>query len=155
MFSKIHLKLKPSKFQNLLITAFYSLTILICHAQNKTRAGVEQAMKTYDRFILNMNTDSIAMIYASDGELGKMAKGRDSIRSFLNRFKDFRVLSQTSETEKITIDQDTATQTGRYTQTVIIPSKDTVSVKGSFNTLWIWSGTSGWLIRRMETLPAK
>jgi len=137
------------------VTALCVLTTVLCFGQNKTKAGVEQAMKTYDRYILSMNSDSIALIYAPDGELGKMAKGRDSIRSFLNRFKDFRVLSQTSETEKISIDQDSAIQMGSYSQTVIIPSKDTVAVKGSFTALWIWSGTSGWLIRRMETQPVK
>jgi hypothetical protein len=131
------------------------MTTLCCTAQVKTKAGVEEAMKTYDHLILGMNADSIAQIYAPDGELGKMAKGRDTIRSFLSTFKNYRVLSQTSETNNISIDQDSAIQTGSYRQTVIIPSKDTVMVKGNFTALWIWSGTSGWLIRRMETQPAK
>ncbi len=142
-----------SKF--ILVVFFCLPGILFCHAQPKTKAGVEQAMKTYDRFILNMNTDSIALLYAPDGELGKMAKGRDSIRIFLNKFKDFKVLFQRSETDKISIEQDSAIQTGNYRQTVIIPSKDTVTVKGSFTVLWVWSGSGAWLIRRMETVPAK
>jgi hypothetical protein len=137
------------------IAALFTVTFISGYAQNKTEAGVEQAMKTYDRFILSMNTDSITLLYTADGELGKMAKGRDSIRNFLNRFKDFKVLSQNSETNKISIDQDSAIQTGNYRQTVIIPSKDTVSVKGSFTALWIWNPTKGWQIRRMETVPLK
>jgi hypothetical protein len=98
-----------------------------------------------------MNADSICLIYTPDGELGAMAKGRDSIRSFLNTFKNFRVLSQSSETKEISIEHDSAFQTGVYRQTVIIPSKDTVTVNGSFKVLWIWSGASSWLIRRIET----
>ena len=139
----------------LLITALCALCALPCLAQSKTKEGVEQAMKTYDRLILGMSADSISMIYAPDGELGTMARGRDSIRNFLNTFKNFRVLSQSSETVNIAIDKDSAFQTGTYRQTVIIPSRDTVSVKGNFTALWIWTGASGWLIRRMETKPVK
>jgi hypothetical protein len=144
----------PKLFKYGFISLLFIVIFFSANAQNKTEAGVEQAMKTYDRFILSMNTDSIAMLYAPDGELGKMAKGRDSIRSFLNRFKDFRVLSQNSETNKISIEKDSAIQTGSYRQTVIIPSRDTVSVKGNFTAFWIWSG-KGWQIRRMETVPSK
>lgn len=147
--------LLPVLFRHLLLTALWILTVLTSPAQNKSKAGVEQAMKNYDRFLLSMNADSIAQMYAPDGELGQMAKGRDSIRNFLNRFKNFRVLSQTSETDKISIQQDSAIQTGSYRQTVIIPSNDTVIVKGSFTALWIWHYANGWLIRRMETVPAK
>jgi Domain of unknown function (DUF4440) len=139
----------------LLITALCTWCALPCLAQSKTKEGVEQAMKTYDRLILGMNADSISMIYAPDGELGTMARGRDSIRNFLNAFKNFRVLSQSSETINIAIDKDSAFQTGTYRQTVIIPSRDTVSVKGNFTALWIWTRTSGWLIGRMETKPVK
>jgi hypothetical protein len=124
-------------------------------AQDKSSAGVERSMKTYDQLILGMDPDSIALIYSPDGELGNMAKGRDSIRTFLSGFKNFRVLSQSSETERISIDHDSAFQTGTYRQTVILPAKDTVTVKGSFTALWIWMNGSGWRIRRMETQPAK
>jgi hypothetical protein len=116
---------------------------------------VEQAMQTYDRLIMGMNPDSISMIYAPDGELGTLAKGRDSIRNFLYTFKNFRVLSQSSETNKISLEGDSAFQLGIYRQTVIVPSRDTVKVKGSFKALWIWSDNRGWLIRRMETQPAQ
>jgi hypothetical protein len=44
---------------------------------------MEQAMQKYDRYILKMDVDSIALLYTPDGELGKMARGRDSIRRFL------------------------------------------------------------------------
>ena len=126
----------------------------ICAAQSKDKSGVEEAMQKYDRLIMGMNSDSIAMIYAPDGELGKIAKGRDSIRNFLNTFSKFRVLSQSSETNTIQITGDSAVQTGIYHQTVIIPSKDTVTVKGNFTALWIWMYNNRWLIHRMETKPA-
>jgi hypothetical protein len=129
--------------------------MLSSSAQYKTSAGVELAMKKYDHLILGMNADSIALIYTSDGELGKMAKGRDSIRNFLNGFRNFRVLMQSSETNNISIDHDSAFQTGTYWQTVIVPSKDTISVRGSFTAFWIWQIRNGWLLRRMETQPMR
>lgn len=145
--------IRYSKF--ILVFVFCIPVVLTGHAQYKTRAGVEQAMKNYDHLIMSMNADSIAAIYTPDGELGKIARGRDSIRNFLNTFKNFRVLSQSSETNSISLDQDSALQKGIYRQTVVIPSKDTVTVQGNFTALWIWSVNNGWLIRRMETQPTK
>jgi hypothetical protein len=137
--------------KSLLIVVLFSAYALSCFAQSHAKAGVEESMQMYNRLIMGMNADSICLIYTPDGELGVMAKGRDSIRSFLNTFKNFRVLSQASETKNISIEHDSAFQTGIYRQTVIIPSKDTVTVNGSFKVLWIWSGASGWLIQRIET----
>ena len=143
----------PFRFLFFILPAW--LCVVNCSAQSKSKSGVEKAMQKYDHLILGMNADSISMIYAPDGELGKMAKGRDSIRVFLNSFKKFRVLSQSSETNAIQIHGDSAVQTGTYRQTVIIPSNDTVTVKGNFTAWWIWMNRNGWLIQRMETEPAK
>ena len=138
---------------------FAILPVCICvvngSAQSKSKSGVERAMQKYDQLILGMNADSISLIYAPDGELGKMAKGRDSIRIFLEGFKKFRVLSQSSKTNTIQINGDSAMQTGTYRQTVIVPSKDTVTVRGGFTAWWIWMNMDGWLIKRMETQPAR
>ncbi|HCL82940.1 MAG TPA: hypothetical protein DIC22_03140 [Chitinophagaceae bacterium] len=138
---------------------FISLTVFTvcysCSAQNKSKKGVEQAMKKYDLLILSMNTDSIARLYTPDGELGNMARGRDSIRNFLNGFKNFKVLSQVSETKIISIEQDTAILTGTYKQTVIVPVNDTVMAKGLFTVKWIWLKQDGWHIQRMDTQPVK
>ena len=126
-----------------------------CRPKVRSTESVEQAMQKYNQFILKMDVDSIAMLYAPDGELGKMAKGRDSIRKFLENFKKYKVLSQVSKTNLIKISKDTALQSGRYTQKVIVPVNDTVTVKGLFSTKWIWMDSTGWHIRRMETIPAK
>ncbi len=124
-----------------------------CYAQPRNESGVETAIKKYDRLILKTNPDSIALLYTTDGELGNMAVGRDSIRNFLNRFNNYKVLMQDSKTSFITINRDTAFQTGTYHQKVIVPSGDTVSVKGIFNVKWIWT-KSIWQIRRMDTQPS-
>jgi len=134
-----------------LITTFFSA----CRPKERSTESVEQAMQNYNRYILEMDVDSIALLYAPDGELGKMAKGRDSIRRFLDNFKRYKVLSQVSTTNLIKISRDTALQSGSYTQKVIVPVNDTVTVRGLFSTKWIWMDPTGWHIQRMETQPVK
>jgi len=135
-----------------------SLTIIFfpaCRHKGHSIETVEQAMQKYNRYILKMDVDSISFLYAPDGELGKMAKGRDSIRRFLEKFKNYQVLSQVSKTNLININRDTALQSGLYTQKVIVPAKDTVTVKGLFSAKWIWLDSTGWHIQRIETQPVK
>ena len=124
-------------------------------SQKRSRESVEEAMQTYDRLILKMDVDSIALLYTPDGDLGKIAHGRDSIRSFLERFKNFRVLYQNSKTDFISINVDTATHAGTYRQKVIIAPGDTALVKGTFTVRWIWLTAGGWHIKRIDTLPVK
>jgi hypothetical protein len=125
----------------------------LCNKKYRDRESVETAMKYYDHLILKTDADSIAFLYTPNGELGNIAVGRDSIRNFLNRFKNFKVLYQSTTTDSITIKDDTAILKGIYHQKVIIPSGDTVSVKGKYNAKWIWLKDGGWHIRRMETYP--
>lgn len=146
------------RFMSCKMTAIMILMLhgmISCRPKERSKESVEQAMKTYDRLILHMDVDSIAWLYTADGEMGKVAKGRDSIRSFLESFKKFKVLSQVSKTNLISISKDTALQSGLYTQKVIVPVNDTVKVRGLFSIKWLWQDSTGWHIRRMETQPAK
>ena len=128
------------------------LLIFSCKSSHH-RTEIIDAMHTYDRLITKMDADSIAFLYASDGELGKVAKGRDSIRKFLLTFKKFQVLLNESKTDSIFMAGDSAVQTGSYRQEVILPSKDTAHLKGLFRTNWIWKKREGWHIKKMETTP--
>ena len=112
-------------------------------------------MNYYDHLILNTDADSISLLFTPDGDLGNIAHGRDSIRNFLNRFKGFKVLMQVSTTDSISINNDTAIQKGAYSQKVIVPINDTVSVKGLFTAKWVWLNEGGWHIKRMETQPVR
>ena len=110
-------------------------------------------MQRYDSLLVRMNTDSIALLFTADGDLGTVAHGQDSIRKFLARFAAFKVLSQSSTTDSISIDGDTAVQTGHYHQRTVIPVNDTVVVKGAFTARWIFVGDWGWKLKKMETTP--
>ena len=146
------IRLTPSQLGQfvLFISLFYS-----CAAKRHENKEIEQAMQNYDRLIQKMNEDSIAMLYARDGDLGQMAHGRDSIRKFLSAFKNYKVLSQSSATDSITLIDNSGVQTGKYRQVVITPKNDTVTVKGEFTSNWIWLNGEGWLIKKMETKPLK
>jgi hypothetical protein len=133
------------------------LVITGCRSRPDTK-NLREAMQTYDRLILKTDADSIALSYAIDGELGEMARGRDSIRRFLYKFKDFKVLHQVSTIDTMNIQQDRGYLAGSYQQRVIVPNRlsgDTVSVKGNFQSTWIWTPGSGWLIKKMQTQSIK
>ena len=133
-----------------IITLFFA-----CNTNRHNNKGVQSAMILYDHYIQTMDVDSIALLYTPEGDLGQMAHGRDSIRKFLNKFNNFKVLSQTSTTTSIANMQDSALQKGFYYQTVVIPVNDTVTVKGEYTATWVWLSKSGWHLKRMETKPMK
>lgn len=110
-------------------------------------------MKHYDHLIKNMDADSIALLYTPNGNLGDIVHGRDSIRKFLLSFQNMHVISQSSTTSFIEVEGDTATQKGTYRQTVYIPGKDTIHVKGAYTANWLWMPPGEWHIKRMITKP--
>lgn len=100
-----------------------------------------------------MNADSIAAVYDIHGELGNIAQGRDSIRKFLETFKNIRMLSQASTSDFVEIMGDSAQQRGSYSQVDVVDDRDTISVRGTYIALWKWNDREGWRIKRMETTP--
>lgn len=146
------------------MASFHRITILMgvvfillfsCNTSRHNNKGVQSAMNQYDHYIQTMDVDSIALLYTPDGDLGTMAHGRDSIRKFLDKFKSFKVLSQTSTTDSINSMRDSTIQKGIYHQTVIVPVNDTVTVKGEYTATWVWLPKKGWHLKRMETKPIK
>ncbi len=135
---------------------FLYLTVIFtasCSNTGHSTKGVELAMKQYDHLIKKMDADSISLLYTPDGDLGNMAHGRDSIRNFLSSFKNVSVVSQSSTTNFLKINGDTAFQKGLYYQTAFIPGKDTIKLKGEYTATWRWMRPGGWHIQRMTTKP--
>ena len=143
--------LKPTFLLFLLncLVVFYS-----CHHRDK-RQEVERALANYDRLIKKMDADSISLMYTANGELGDIARGRDSIRKFLSTFTNVEVLSVSSSSEKIDLEKDTIIQSGRYNQLALINHRDTVRPTGTYVARWIWQENEGWKIQRMTTTPDK
>jgi hypothetical protein len=149
--------------KTLFFAAGISIFILLnsCHKPSAT-PNLRTAMGTYDRLIRKTNADSIAMLYTVDGDLGVAAHGRDSIRNFLKKFRDYKVLEQLSTIDSMSIKEDTGFVHGTFHQTTIIPVhdslnmghiRDTITVRGVFHSEWLNIPEYGWQIRRMETGP--
>ena len=140
-----------------------AVIITSCH-RPKGNTDLKSAMQNYDRLILKTDADSIAMLYTADGDLGNAVHGRDSIRNFLNRFKDYKVIEQTSVIDSIHITGDTGRISGTFHQRTIIPLhdtqntahiQDTITVNGTFHSVWINIPEYGWEIRKFETNTGK
>lgn len=130
---------------------FFLLFMVACSSQPHNRQEVEAAMQHYDRLIQKMDGDSIALLFTSDGDLGDLAHGRDSIRRFLAGFKNVKVLEISSTSDSIILNKDTAFQGGHYHQHGVMNGKDTFNVKGSYLAQWIWVDGQGWRIKKMRT----
>ena len=122
------------------------------HAPHQQRE-VEAAMQQYDRYILSVDVDSMALLFTKDGNLGNIARGQDSIRRFLAKFKSVRVLSMASTTDAIVLTGDSSTQRGSYRQTAVLSARDTVRVNGDYVARWQWFPKQGWRLKSMQTTP--
>jgi len=134
-------------------TLIVTLTVFDCCNMHNKKHEIELALKTYDRLVLKMDADSIAMMYTVDGELGDIARGRDSIKKFLSKFVNVKALAASSSSDRIEITNDTALQSGKYEQIDLVNNKDTVNPKGTYVAKWIWNKEEGWRIRSMATKP--
>ncbi len=146
------------KYNNNFRLPFLLLSILFLYAcvstqVQKNKAGIETAMKKYDELILKLDVDSIPLLFTKNGNLGNIAIGRDSIQRFLSSFKNIKVISQSSFSTSIVINGNFATQKGNYLQTDLMNQKDTINVKGDYETQWLWVKKRGWLINKMTTKP--
>ncbi len=143
------------------ILLLFSACLSVLHAQStmkswKTRSAenkINETLKRYDDFILHTNPDSIASLYAPDGNLGDIAIGRDSIRKFLLKFQGIKVLAVHTQSTSLKIEGKEAHQTGEYNQRAILPKGDTVQVKGKIDILWTERKPGSWYIQKMKTTP--
>ena len=143
------------KIRYLLYLGLILLTICSCN-RHHSKESVEAAMKQYDQLIHKMDAAGIAQLFTADGELGNMAKGRDSIRKFLSSFKNVEVLSQVSAFKSVRIKEDTAWLRGTYWQTDVVDKKDTLKLKGTYQSKWYWNKEDEqWHIRQIITEPVK
>ncbi len=134
------------------IFSLFAFLAISCQRNPHTKAEIETAMRHYDSLILHTNATALADCYTLDGMLGDAAKGRDSIRRFLEKYQSIKVLEQSSVSDSIFLNADTAIQKGRYRQADRLPGGDTVHVKGSYTAKWVWNKQEGWRIKQMNTV---
>jgi ketosteroid isomerase-like protein len=128
------------------------------HAQSRQdSASVSAALDRYTRLTVRMASDSIAELYAPDGILAATGRapirGPDSIRVFLEKFRDYHVLSDTMQADGLIIWGDTAWQSGVFHQHVTVPAGDTVFAHGRFLFMWVRVAGGEWRLQRASTRP--
>ncbi len=142
----------------LLLVVTSSILILESCSSKKVDKDVMSSLKKYDSYLLSMNADSLAGMFAENGELGQEGQpsitGRGEIRNYLNSFgNEIIILSNSSESETIDAKKDSVMQTGKYNQKIVIHS-DTIAVTGGFNAVWVLNPDGGYLLRKMIMKPS-
>jgi len=121
-----------------------------------TETQIEQAKDRYAAYLLAMDADGVASMYAPDGimerQSGPPLHGRDEIRSFLASFSNVKVLSVQMTTISFSYEGPAVVQTGEFQQTARANGK-VVNASGRFEATWIRGSHGDWLIRRMVTRP--
>jgi ketosteroid isomerase-like protein len=123
-----------------------------------TTARLDAELARYSGFVRTMSGDSIAAMYAPDGEMlgaGMHAiQSPDSIRRFLATFTHVSVDSETMVRDAITVGDTESVVWGHYAQTATVAGQPPVHVSGRFVTQWVRRPGGPWKIRRMLTQPA-
>ena len=133
-----------------------TLLFAVC-GQKKVDKDVMSSLKMYDKYLLNMNADSLAGMFAENGELGQEGQpsisGRGEIRNYLNSFgNEIIILANSSESETIDSKRDSVIQVGKYNQKLVIHA-DTIEVTGGFTAVWVPNPDGGYLLRKMIMKP--
>jgi len=140
---------------SLLIVGMVKVQSQSLDLQLKDKA-IQKKLALYDHYIQITNPDSIASLYTPHGNLGDLAIGRDSIRKFLSKFKNIKVLYTHTESESIQwINNNQAQQFGHYIQKAVLPKGDTIQVKGEIQIWWSQTKPGDWFIEKVKTIPEK
>jgi uncharacterized protein (TIGR02246 family) len=122
-------------------------------------AALQAEMQQYDQFVLKMDSQRIAGLFASDGEMvnaGRVtARGPENIRKYLMSFDgQVQVQTNASQIDSLQVTGDTAVMKGTYSQkALVLATKQVVQVSGHFQAEWKRQPNGTWLIERMSTSP--
>ncbi len=143
----------------LILASLSALTLisLISCSSKSNKDDVISSLNLYDKYLLEMNSDSLAGMFAENGELGQEGQvfisGRGDIRQYLDIFgKDIVMLENHSQSESVDFKGDSALQSGKYHQKLIIHT-DTLDATGQFKAVWVPEGKGRYLLRRMAMIP--
>ncbi len=121
-----------------------------------TENQIEQAKDRYAAYLLAVDADGVASMYAPDGVMERQSggplHGRDEIRAFLSSFANVKVLSVQMTTISFSYEGPAVVQTGEFRQTARANGK-IVNAAGRFEATWIRGPHGDWFVRHMVTRP--
>ena len=111
------------------------------------------SLAQYSSFVRRQLGDSIAALYAPDGELvapGGPVRGPAAIRAFLAGFTNVHVDSSTMWADSVAITDTGIIQWGGFYQRATVADRPPVVATGHFVALWREQPDGRWLLRRMQ-----
>lgn len=135
------------------------LSIVGCASHGGERAAVEAAMRDYAVRLRGSPADSVAAMYAADGELvlpgmGPL-HGRASIRDFLAPLAAAVEVAQVDvATDSLTTRGATARQWGTYVQRAGERGKPPQTFRGHYDATWRREGDGRWRLVRLVMQPS-
>lgn len=134
------------------------LTAVGCATPREPGREVESALAHYGALAAAMAHDSVAALFTETGALVTAGQptieGPAAIRTHLQSFVGFHILSNDLHTDTSRATGDSAYQAGTFRQRVVIPAGDTVVAQGRFSVRWVHDAEHGWRIRRTATRPS-
>ena len=121
------------------------------------RTEIDSAMHRYNRFMQAGPPDSLAAMFAEDGDVydGENAlRGRSAIRAFYEPLtRNVRIESATATTRAIESSGTRVLQWGEYVQNASQVGGPVTHFRGRFVAEWERGPEGQWLIRRIVVLP--
>jgi SnoaL-like protein len=117
-------------------------------------ASLRAELARYNRYVAHQWGDSIASMFAADGELevpGRAhLRGPAVIREFLSTFTNVRVDSSTMWADSIVRSDSGFVLWGGYFQRATLAGRPPLTARGGVRAVW-QRGPSGWQLRRLVT----
>lgn len=132
-----------------------ALTLLaVSGCAPRRREALDAQLRRYNAFVGRQAGDSIAAMYAADGELAAPGRspitGAAAIAAFLATFTAVHVDSSAMWADSVVVTDSGSVQWGHYYQRATVASRAPVTVTGGFVALWRREA-AGWRLRRMRT----
>ena len=117
-------------------------------------ASLRAELARYNRYVAHQWGDSIASMFAPDGELGipgrAPLRGPTAIREFLSTFTNVHVDSSAMWADSVVRSDSGYVQWGGYFQRATLAGQPPVTARGGIRAVW-QRGASGWQLRRLVT----
>ena len=133
-----------------------ALTVGLTSCADNLPRRLDAELARYNRYVSHQWGDSIAAMYAPDGELlGPMTdpiRGPAAIRTYLSSFTGIRVDSSAMWADSVVIADSGAVQWGGYFQIATPGGQTPVTARGHLRMWWQKQPDGRWLLRRLEDL---
>ncbi|MCX7174117.1 MAG: nuclear transport factor 2 family protein [Proteobacteria bacterium] len=120
-------------------------------AQRETAA----ALKMYAQLLSRQDAVALSELFLPSGSMEHVGQapivGRAKIRSFLESFANYRVLSHDMTLVSVSPASTQVSQSGTYVQSVRAPDGQEIVASGLFDIQWRRQQDGRWLIERLRT----